>query len=1301
MSALRGLGLAALAAAAAAMVGSGRGAAREKPRPPPPPPPPAGGSGVYAVDLDRRGPPLHSVGAQATAGTARLLFDYPAAQRVEILDLLFKPGYGAAFQHLKVEIGGDAQISCGAEPSFARTANSSDDDVGRGYSAWLMAEARRRNPRLSLLGLVYAWPGWISPANHSPWDSPQTTRNAIDYMVRYVGGLKAAKNLTMDWVGCWNEREYSVDYVTGLRAALDVAGHGSTAIVASDDLWEPVATDFLQSPAVRKAVAALTQHYPHCDARHGVPQPGCGSVARPTSLNTNALLAHAVHGVPLFSTEDYSSWTDRFGAAVWAKSINSNFVSGNITMISAWYLVGGTYPSTAFWNEGIMLASQPWSGHYVVSPTLWASAHTTQFTQPGWRYLVQGSGSGALVGGGTFVSFVGGLDGDAGAGQPLQQLEVTIVVESAGPAVGPFAAGNAYVLPYGAAVAAQNATFVLKRSNSSSSTLPASLACWRSLLGGLHGTTADDIFERLPDVPVSDAGHVELEVEPDALYTLSTIRTSTKAGGPDTSTKIPPPGPFPLPYFDNFEGREPPLPARFWTDMDGAFEVSAEAGVENQVLRQAVPALDCCSFIGPPMPQHLDGPLAVSILGSPVWRDVTVAISVKLPVLSDDHKNGSARPGGLGLLGLRAKFGAGTFFKGGMAAPTGLFLAVDCSGFQLVPAMVASGLRRPCKPPSCLASGPWPVGSAAGRWHRLNLTAVGRTISWIVDGVAGSMSLYNYTSVATGGGFAAIAADYTAVEFDNFTLDKAAAVAQPSQCSPAVPPAAGMPLRSVPCGEPLTDSGAKWEVHAAPGIAGPISLRSDPSLCIVLGGTSTVGPVFDGAGEQTPAPAMSLVLAQCADGDVAQWVYSPDAAGGIVHKNSNMWFGPTAGAPGSDLNVIVALLGKSTRQAPPVAVWWSPDTGYLHGDSNHPMACTCVAVCGRSALLQHTSMRTRIVASKTDDGQIGSAPHAQLLSATVPPAVWVQPATQKVQLGDLAPDPATATSSISFAAQQGECERAFVVVRDSAAGRELHNLTLELPAVPVAGTVWSVLQQGYLFANATTNLLWAPDLVNTSAGWLPDPLLPIAAGDYFAGHVAAGISQAVLVEVCVPGSAQAGNYSSQLTIRGCASICDSRGVCDETCDTHFSSELPIDLEIWPLRLPPLASKASVGMQLNLRTANLAEALPGDYIPGCYPLTDRRCATNAAWLRFMTKHRMGPSPFPSGDSMSGNAATKLRTLLSFGEAGSQLILLGDVSGETGQGMKRNGDVSIRFAHDSLRCKRSFVLCRLPACELARQ
>ena len=128
--------------------------------------------------------------------------------------------------------------------------------------------------------------------------------------------------------------------------------------------------------------------------------------------------------------------------------------------------------------------------------------------------------------------------------------------------------------------------------------------------------------------------------------------------------------------------------------------------------------------------------------------------------------------------------------------------------------------------------------------------------------------------------------------------------------------------------------------------------------------------------------------------------------------------------------------------------------------------------------------------------------------ARPPPRLWVQPATRKVQLYDTTPGP-TATSTMNLAAQRGECERAFAVVMAPHRALELRNLKLQFPAVPCAGTEWSVLQQGYMFVNATENLLWSPGAINTSAGWLPEPLLPIAAGGI--ELVPAGVPQAMLV----------------------------------------------------------------------------------------------------------------------------------------------------------------------------------------------
>jgi galactosylceramidase len=154
----------------------------------------------YAVDLAATGLPFAGVGAQSTAGSARLLIDYPEPQRSQVLDFLFKPQFGASLQHLKVEIGGDAQISCGAEASGQRTANATPD-WAVGYEGWLMAEAKKRNPDIPLLGLVYAWPSWVNPSGSSPFESPATEANAAAYMTGWVRGMRDTYNVSLDWVG--------------------------------------------------------------------------------------------------------------------------------------------------------------------------------------------------------------------------------------------------------------------------------------------------------------------------------------------------------------------------------------------------------------------------------------------------------------------------------------------------------------------------------------------------------------------------------------------------------------------------------------------------------------------------------------------------------------------------------------------------------------------------------------------------------------------------------------------------------------------------------------------------------------------------------------------------------------------------------------------------------------------------------------------------------------------------------------------------------------------------------------------
>ncbi len=86
---------------------------------------------AITVDGTSGGRTFDGVGAvSGGGGNTRLLVDYPSTQRNQVLDYLFKPGYGAALQILKVEIGGDTNSTDGSEASFEHSKGDIDCNAG-------------------------------------------------------------------------------------------------------------------------------------------------------------------------------------------------------------------------------------------------------------------------------------------------------------------------------------------------------------------------------------------------------------------------------------------------------------------------------------------------------------------------------------------------------------------------------------------------------------------------------------------------------------------------------------------------------------------------------------------------------------------------------------------------------------------------------------------------------------------------------------------------------------------------------------------------------------------------------------------------------------------------------------------------------------------------------------------------------------------------------------------------------------------------------------------------------------------
>ncbi|MEV5718564.1 ricin-type beta-trefoil lectin domain protein [Amycolatopsis mediterranei] len=312
-------------------------------------------------------------------GNSRLLIDYPEPERGQILDYLFKPGYGASVQILKIEIGGDTNSTSGAEPSVEHTRGTVNCDVG--YEFWLAEQAKARNPNIKLYGLAWGAPGWIGGGNF--WST-----DTLGYLTTWLGCAKQ-HNLAIDYLGGWNERGYNVGWYENLRSTLNSAGYPAVKIVGADSDWS-IANDVNSNSALASAIGIIGAHYP------------CGY--RSAQSNCSVPSAATSSGKPLWASENGSDDYNG-GAQAMARGLNRGYIDGKMTAYLNWPIVAAITPNLPWPTMGVALAAQPWSGHYAIGKNAWVMAQTSQFTAPGWKYL---DGSSGYLGGnrnnGSYVS---------------------------------------------------------------------------------------------------------------------------------------------------------------------------------------------------------------------------------------------------------------------------------------------------------------------------------------------------------------------------------------------------------------------------------------------------------------------------------------------------------------------------------------------------------------------------------------------------------------------------------------------------------------------------------------------------------------------------------------------------------------------------------------------------------------------------------------------------------------------------------------------------------------------------------
>ncbi len=343
---------------------------------------PAFGDQTVSLKGDAGGPRFDGVGAVSGGGaTSVLLKDYPEPQRSQVLDLLFKPKFGASMLTLLVEVPGDSNSTQGAEPSHMHT--QTDENYYRGYEWWIMAEAKKRNPAITLDACAWGFPAWVG--NGQFW-----SQDMADYYVKWIKGLKSEHGLDLDAIGTRNEKGVSIDFIKKLKTTLNANGLQNVKVHGFDnwqkDKWNWIPT-LLTDEALRNSVDAVSNHTIASD-------PAPAEIRKQLeSMNK-----------PIWNTEEHV-YKDGFDCEIsLVQAFNENFLRSGVTKIVNWYLVASVYPVESYPEQpSAMIANSPWSGHYATRPNLWGYAHYGQFVKVGWHYLNDACGN--LSGGGTFVTF--------------------------------------------------------------------------------------------------------------------------------------------------------------------------------------------------------------------------------------------------------------------------------------------------------------------------------------------------------------------------------------------------------------------------------------------------------------------------------------------------------------------------------------------------------------------------------------------------------------------------------------------------------------------------------------------------------------------------------------------------------------------------------------------------------------------------------------------------------------------------------------------------------------------------------
>ena len=508
---------------------------------------------------------FEGLGACDAGTVATLLVSYPEPQRSQILDLLFKPKFGASMTTYYAEVGGDGNSTQSTTPSHMRS--RTEVNCQRGWTWFMIREAKKRNPEITLDATAWNNPGWVT--NGNSW-----SQDMCNYYCTWIKGLKANYGYDLDAVGCRNEPgDWSIPWVKMFKKTLVDNGLSKVKLHAFDN-WKADRWDFVQQfssdQALRDAVDVISVHIPWISPWSE------GKFPMPDYVRNS--------GKPLWDTEEHptpfgiKATTPYEIATVIINASNSNYIAMRMTKTIFWSLIEALYPQESYFDVTFGTASQPWSGHYTINAALWAYAHYNQFVKLGWQYLDGACGNfGSDNSDGTYVTL-----------KSPDNKDFSVIIETKG------------------SRASKAVTFNI--SGGLPSNVP--LCVW------LSNPTAQ--FIRQPDItPVN--GSFTMTIAPNSIYSISTTTGQQKGSYPIPAAK-----PFPLPYYETYDHY---TDLKKWgympyynVDPTGVFEVVNRPDGAGKCLRQVVDR-KAEGWVG-------DEWAPSTVLGDDTWTNYEVSVDV-------------------------------------------------------------------------------------------------------------------------------------------------------------------------------------------------------------------------------------------------------------------------------------------------------------------------------------------------------------------------------------------------------------------------------------------------------------------------------------------------------------------------------------------------------------------------------------------------------------------------------------------------------------------------------------------------